>query len=373
MSNLKKKSDTGSYEAGAMGEVGPMNEHNEFTMYVGPGIWNKEREGVPYCGMPGFEGYPDAKAPRNQEIYGPTGPDYPMNKLDQHKQNVLPEEVSKKFDKEDLKELNGFNYTASILDTDTLEDPKDVVGYNFKGQAPETNGVPPNNTGNQIPQSNTTSGKEPYSGVWGYNVPKQHTSPTNVPGMNQDDSGLAKDLEAKSSVTPSVKGKGVTPSVSNSVSNDLNGGSAGFSGTRGGKGSRGAKKARATLSGFVFTKEAATRVSTMPESNTRTDATPRNDQYPYNNDGKGMSSYTPEELKEIKKSPSFQKGTPVNTSTPSTFLSRLYNVDDEKMAEGEEFGTWDFVITPTNQNVKHDVLTEQEQEEKNKRSTNRIY
>ena len=86
-----------------------------------------------------------------------------------------------------------------------------------------------------------------------------------------------------------------------------------------------------------------------------------------------MSSYTPEELKEIKKSPSFKKGTPVNTTTPSTFLSRLYNVDDVKLAEGEEFGTRDFIITPTNQNVKHDVLTEQEQEEKNKRSTNRIY
>lgn len=372
MSNLKKKSDTGSYEAGAMGEVGPMNEHNNFVYYM-EGPWKKERCPEWTNTSLGLGSGDPRQAPiRNPEILTPNN-DTRLNELDQHKQNVLPEEVSKKFDQEDLKELNGFNYTASILDTDTLEDKNTVWGYNFKGRAPETNGVPPNNTGNQVPQSNTTRGKEPYSGVWGYNVPKQHTSPTNVPGMNQDDSGLAKDLEAKSSVTPSVKGKGVTPSVSNSVSNDLNGGSAGFSGTRGGKGSRGAKKARATLSEFVFTKEASTRVYTMPESNTRTDATPRNDQYPYNNDGKGMSSYTPEELKEIKKSPAFQKGTPVSTSTPSTFLSRLYNVDDEKFAEGEEVGTWDFFIIPTNQNVKHDVLTEQEKKEKNKRSTNRIY
>ena len=51
-------------------------------------------------------------------------------------------------------------------------------------------------------------------------------------------------------------------------------------------------------------------------------------------------------------------------------MDRLYDVDSEKMVEGTEFGTWDFFITPTNQNVEQDVLTDEEKEKSKKRSTN---
>ena len=67
MSILKKKADTGAYEPGAFGEVGPMNEHNDFKWY-NESIWNKDTGYKGPYPAAGTEGDPTSHAPRNEMI-----------------------------------------------------------------------------------------------------------------------------------------------------------------------------------------------------------------------------------------------------------------------------------------------------------------
>lgn len=437
MSMLKKKADTGAYEPGAFGEVGPMNEHNDFKWY-NESIWNRDTGYKGPYPAAGTEGDPTSHAPRNEMIFNPGHGQTPMDELDEHKLNVIPEGNVAVFDVGDLEDLNdhmtknppmlntGFRFSANLqtqayirkvpgknewnvysesgkslgkgyksekaakerlkqvemfkhMDkkanniNDVMEDPDLLTGYDFKGQGAPTGHVIEINTGNIAPQENTTpeSGMSNKSPVFGVNYPAQQVSPENVPGMNQNDSALATDneeFEAHASVTPSVKGKGVTPSVVNPVSNDLKGGSTGFSGTRGTRGTRGTKSTRAELAGFVFTKNAASRVDTMVDTFTGSER--RNDQSPWANEGTNLSSYNREEMAKIKQTPEFKYSGPLNTAIPSTFEERLYATDTTNMAGGTEFGTWDFFITPTNQSLDKDEnpLEKQDKEKDTKQN-----
>lgn len=398
---LRKKADTGIGNFGTDPDSLSPNTHNENNYYSGD-CWSRTEKKQSETFQPGTEGTGTyALDTINPQVRKPNSSGTPFDEADRAKQFALPKGNEKHVQKDDADEIietvkwsvasAGFtlNKTARIVkvpnknkyrilsekgknlgEYDSKEkaekrlkqiemfkhmDKKAApMYYNFNGQTMTDEAPVP--VGGVIPVDRNPKSVKPIT------MPQPPVTPCNVPGCAQDDSGLARaeedcELDVEAKVVGDVHGK---------VTQDVTDGSSGFSATRGGRGARGS-------AAFVFNKEAASRVKIMPETNTSNTATPRNDQTPYNQDGKGCSSYSDQELEEIKKTPNFLNMKPIDTAVPTTFTERLYNVDNEKMVEGTEFGTWDFFINPTNQNLGQDSLTDEEKKESKERSTNKIY
>lgn len=404
----KKAADMGCYNQGDFGyEVGPMGEHDR-NNWASDDFWSNESGKQKYVSGPaGYSGDPTSHAPRNEMIFNPGTQDTPMDKLDKNKQGVLPEEGKKVFQTDDIPELvkhmpefdfmfakkayiqkepgkevwNVYSEKGKSLGkgyksekeakerlkqvemfkhmnkkaedgTDKLEDNSYFVDFKVGNGGPdvETQDIAWNNA-NVVPQYT-----EQPNTVRGPMYPIRQVTPVNAPGMSQSDGDVAntaKDLlHEEASVTGDVKGKGVTQKIVQPVSNDVKTGSNGFSASRGGRGGRGGRGARAELSGFVFTKRAATPASTV---DTFTGSARRNDQSPWMNEGTNLTSYTEEQKKQIQKLPEFKFGAPITTAVPQAFEDRLFSCDTTNMANGQEFGTWDFFITPTNQKLDKDM------------------
>lgn len=421
MSMLNKKAtDLGCYEQGSFGEVGPMGEHDRNNWYSDD-CWSNESGKQEFISGPaGYSGDPTAHTPRNEVMYNTGTQDTPLDKLDQHKQNVLPQEGVKVFQtddiqdvvkhmpqfdflfakkayiqkepgkdiwnvysekgkslgkgyksekaaKERLKQVEMFkhmNKHAAEDGTDKLEEDSYFVDFRVGNGSVD---IEPKdmawNNALVAPQNNSTDQVNPVRGPL---IPNVKTAPTNTPGMSQSDAAVAdttKDpLHEEASVMGDVKGKGVTPKIVQPVSNDVKTGSNGFSVSRGGRGGRGSRGARAELSGFVFTKRAATPASTV---DTFTGSARRNDQSPWMNEGTNLTSYTEEQKKQIQKLPDFKFGAPLTTAVPQAFEDRLYACDTTNMANGQEFGTWDFFILPTNQKLDKDMNAVEQAETRN--------
>lgn len=358
----EKKADLGFSETN---EFGPMNQDNDFKFYTDSGIWCKDKGRAPYNGVPGFEG--DFQGPpRNTEVLTPGKQDTPMNKLDLVKDTVLPSGNERVFTEDDIPELEKHIATAEPTIKTDLAKGETPMFYDFKGQSITTEPLS-GNDGVVVPQNHTIDQGSP---VWGPLIPAQQVSPQNIPGMAENDADVANtesDITASTtSITPKLTNN-VSNSITNKVTNPLNGGAAGFSGTRGTKGSRGTKSTRAELSGFVFIKHAASPASTV---DTFTGSADRNEQSPWNNSGKNLTSYTKEELDKIKNSNEFKYAGPLTTATPTTFTERMFIPDTLGLANGSEFGSWDFVILPKDQKIDKDVMSDEEKSEAKKDSEN---
>ena len=396
MESIKKQSDTGMSDFGQHGDDLSPNVHNEH-IYNSNDAWSDDRDFEDIKNKPGLNGEGDYSLDnRNPAIMN--GFNYGKSRHDELETKKLPYGPAdqKKFDKDDLDTITkgfkwghadlqtGINKQARIVKTPNKEEYKilsekgKTLGtyksrkqaeerlkqiemfkhmekkadyFDWKGQAKTTEQL---GTPEKVVPADDKRVKP-------YGVPETPTSSDNVEGYNQTDSSLAvaENFEVDAKVIGDVKGKGVTP--------DVKDGSSGFNGTRGGRGARG------HLFYYGVTRVAATQINMVPAGKTSHQDASRNDQSPANPflAAKSPTSYSSDEKREM--SSMIQKQKPISTSIPSTTLDRLYDVDSEKMVEGTEFGTWDFFITPTNQNVNTDVLTDKEKQESSKSKNNVKY
>lgn len=381
MSTQKKSADLGMSEEN---QFGPMNQDTDFKYYTGGArIWNERQTETPGESIAGTDGGVEGPAKNKQIMNQPqlNGVN-PFDKLDKEKERVWTPDNTKTFTKKDIPELvthvafvNGFTFQKKGKSTKKVSG----IAFNLKKVALEKDTIEPGqpmfndykagfvmtveplggNDGGVAPQNHENPQEAP---VWGVNVgAPQQVSPVNVPGMNQNDVAVANpasgEIEKKESgaapINPNIKNP-VTNKLNNPVVNNIKGGG-GYGAARGTHGSRGA---RASEECFVFNKEAATPFAGTTDTFTGSER--RNEQSPWANEGTNLTSYSPEELAKLKKTPEFKFQQPLNTAVPYTFEERLYATDTTNMANGTEFGTWDFFILPTNQKVEEDALSPEE-------------
>lgn len=275
---------------------GPMNQNNFFNYYGGSGSHTK-------TDVPDTKGagtYGDFSGPpRNPFLKNPDKPGE-FDNLDRQKNLFFSNPYDKEISVDDLNKLP----------------------YDFKGQQLSTQDL--GGYVGVVPSNNKTDQKNPFFySAFSNGLPKSPVTSVKdgATGFTGADGGLFETAASNA---------GVVQKVNKKPNGDVKGPSSGFNATRG------ARSARATEDINIEKTSATSGVTSV---NLDTPPARRNEQSPWWDEGEGITSYTPEEKKELKSNSPFV----LYMGTQPSASDRMFKVDTDAIAKGDEILPFDAI------------------------------